>query len=286
MATKKTANKKTIAKAKPKSKAQVKAKQKAKQRPKTKATAKAQPKKTSIRTPNPAPNAQLLAHYAKLPEIKRPPNTPFIPQQTITEVTLLLAQAKEKLEAYAAHLRALDRRRLNNIGVKREGFAQRAFRLAMDNPEFLPHYLERERYIDDYDHYVLMQSAVDEDKQVSELLHNINTENDDVFYTDGLDYYAAVKEAAKRRVDASEAIFEDLSPFFKKMGRRTENGEAAPTKKQLRRDINALEQGRRDGKIVIENIKPKLTGGVHKVIDEQFKDTAEYSDTIKGEISE
>jgi len=286
MAAKKTANKKTIAKAKPKSKAQA--------------------KKTSNRTPLPTSytklrsmdaavtsnnevlrNAKLLASQsARMPIVKRPPNTPFIPQQTITEVTLLLAQAKEKLEAYAAHLRALDRRRLNNIGVKREGFAQRAFRLAMDNPEFLPHYLERERYIDDYDHYVLMQSAVDEDKQVSELLHNINTENDDVFYTDGLDYYAAVKEAAKRRVDASEAIFEDLSPFFKKMGRRTENGEAAPTKKQLRRDINALEQGRRDGRIVIENIKPKLTGGVHKVIDEQFKDTAEYSDTIKGEISE
>ena len=284
MATKKTTNKKTIAKAKPNSKAQVKAKQKAKQRPKTKATAKAQPKKTSKRTPNPAPNAQLLAHYAKLPEIKRPPNTPFIPQQTITEVTLLLAQAKEKLEAYAAHLRALDRKRLNKIGVKREGFAQRAFRLAMDNPEFLPHYLTRVRYIDDYDHYVLMQTAVDEDKQVTELLRNLNSENEDVFYTDGLDYYAAVKEAAKRRVDASEEIFEDLSPFFKSHGRKNENGE--PTKKQALRDAKALEQGRRDGRIIIENINPKLTGGVHKVIDETFKDTETFKESEQGEYRE
>jgi len=214
--------------------------------------------------------------------VKRPPNTPFIPQQTITEVTLLLAQAKEKLEAYAAHLRALDRRRLNNIGVKREGFAQRAFRLAMDNPEFLPHYLERERYIDDYDHYVLMQSAVDEDKQVSELLHNINTENDDVFYTDGLDYYAAVKEAAKRRVDASEAIFEDLSPFF----RRKKSPDAPETKKEQLRDIKGYVKGTKEGIAVIENIKPKIEGGVHKVIDETFKNTAHYKESDQGEINE
>jgi len=154
----------------------------------------------------------------------------------------------------------------------------------MDNPEFLPHYLERERYIDDYDHYVLMQTAVDEDKQVTELLHNLNTENEDVFYTDGLDYYAAVKEAAKRRVDASEAIFEDLSPFFKSHGRRNENGE--PTKKQALRDAKALEQGRRDGRIVIENIKPKLTGGVHKVIDETFKDTETFKESEEGSVRE
>ena len=280
MATKKTTNKKTIAKAKPKSKAQVKAKQKAKQRPKTKATAKAQPKKTSKRTPLPTPHS--LLPNTKLPITKRPPNTPFIPQQVITEVTLLLAQAKEKLEAYAAHLRALDRRRLNNIGVKREGFAQRAFRLAMDNPEFLPHYLERARYIDDYDHYVLMQSAVDEDKQVSELLRNINTENDDVFYTDGLDYYAAVKEAAKRRVDASESIYEDLYTFF----RHKKNPNAPETKKQQMRNIRAYERGTKEGIAVIENIKPRMQSGVHKVIDEQFKDTERFRNTEQGEINE
>jgi len=277
MATKKTTNKKTTKAAAKKAPAR-------KTTAKTKATpkVKAQPKKTAKRTPLPTPNAQLLAHYAKLPEIKRPPNTPFIPQQTITEVTLLLAQAKEKLEEYAAHLRALDRKRLNKIGVKREGFAQRAFRLAMDNPEFLPNYLTRVRYIDDYDHYVLMQTAVDEDKQVSELLRNLNTENEDVFYTDGLDYYAAVKEAAKRRVDASEALYEDLSPFFKH--KKAPN--APETKKQQLRDIKGYVKGTKEGIAVVENIKPVMQSGVHKVIDEQFKDTERFRNTEQGEIDE
>jgi hypothetical protein len=276
MATKKTANKKTT-KAKASAKKAATKKTAAK---KTAAKAKAQPKKTSKRTPLPTPHS--LLPNTQLPNVKRPPNTPFIPQQVITEVTLLLEQAKVKLEAYAAHLRTLDRRRLNNIGVKREGFAQRAFRLAMDNPEFLPNYLTRERYIDDYDHYVLMQSAVDADGQVHELMRNLNTENHDVFYTDGLDYYASVREAAKRRVDASESVFEDLSPFFS----RKKSPDAPETKKEQLRDIRGYVKGTKEGIAVIENIKPKKEGGVHKVIDEQFKDSAHYRDTEQGEINE
>jgi hypothetical protein len=284
MAAKKTANKKTKAKGKAKPSAKKASAKKAPvKKSSAKKTATPQTKKTT-RSALPASYTQLTKPFTQLPNVKRPPNTPPITQQVITEVTLLLEQVKAKLEAYAAHLRALDRRRLNNIGVKREGFAQRAFRLAMDNPEFLPHYLTRERYIDDYDQYVLMQTAIDADNQVHELMRNLGTENHDVFYTNGLDYYASVRESAKRRVDASEAIFEDLSPFFKSHGRRNENGE--PTKKQLKRDFNALERGTRDGKIVIENIKPKMEGGTHKVIDETFKDTEKFKDTIEGNLNE
>jgi hypothetical protein len=279
MATKKTANKKTTAKAKPKAKAQVKAKQKAKQRPKAKARTKAAaaaPKAKAL--PKKTPGSALY----KLSNTKRPPNTPLIPQQVITEVTLALEQVKVKLDAYAAHLRALDRKRLNNIGVKREGFAQRAFRLAMDNPEFLPNYLERTRYIEDYDYYVILQSAVDADRQVHELLRNIDTECHDVFYTDGLDYYAAVKEAAKRRVDAAESVYEDLAPFFK----HKKSTDAPETKKQQMRDIKGYMNGKKEGIAVIENIKPKMEGGVHKVIDEQFRDNTRFKQTEQGEIDE
>jgi hypothetical protein len=38
--------------------------------------------------------------------------------------------------------------------------------------------------------------------------------------------------------------------------------------------------------LVIENEKPKLTGGKHKFIDESFKDTAEFKESEEGKISE
>ena len=88
----------------------------------------------------------------------------------------------------------------------------------------------------------------------------------DVVYTDALEFYASAREAAKRRVDAAETIHNDLESFFK---HKKAEGEK-PTEKKLKSDLNALLHGKRDGKIVIENVKPKLIGGKHKVIDEEF----------------
>jgi hypothetical protein len=76
----------------------------------------------------------------------------------------------------------------------------------MDNPGFLSNYLAQDRYTKDYDHFLIMQTAVDLENQMRGLLLNINIECMDYFYTDGLDFYATVSEAAKGRVDAAEAI--------------------------------------------------------------------------------
>jgi hypothetical protein len=105
----------------------------------------------------------------------------------------------------------------------------------------------------------------------------------DYFYTDGLDFYAAVREAAKRRVDAAETLYEELCASFEGRGKKEED---APTEKKLISDVKAVASGKKDGRIVIENVKPHLTGGSHKVIDETFKDTARFKDTSEGEIKE
>jgi len=105
-------------------------------------------------------------------------------------------------------------------------------------------------------------------------------------YTDALEYYNAVKEAARRRVDPAESIAKELAPFFKPRVKRKTNADGTPTKKQLKRDFNALERGTRSGEIIIENIKPKLTGGTRKVIDEELKDDIKYKETDEGEIKE
>ena len=50
--------------------------------------------------------------------------------------------------------------------------------------------------------------------------------------------------------------------------------------------MKALLKGKKDGKVVVENIKPKITGGKHKVIDEHFTDSAEFKETDEGSITE
>jgi hypothetical protein len=39
-----------------------------------------------------------------------------------------------------------------------------------------------------------------------------------------------------------------------------------PTKKQLKKDFNALEKGKKDGEIIIKNVSPKTTGGKREII--------------------
>jgi hypothetical protein len=218
----------------------------------------------------------------KTKAVKRPSQTPAIPENIINEITADLAHIKANLEDYAAHLRALDRKRLNSIGVKKEGFAQRAYRLAMDSPEFLPQYLTPERYTEDYNHYTMIQTVTTLEKQVKELLQNIDIECMDYFYTDGLDYYAAVKEAAKRRVDAAESVYLELFSFFK----HKKSTNAEPTEKEQLKDAKGIIRGTKEGKFEAINLKPKLTGGIHKVIDEKFTDSAHFRESDEGSITE
>ncbi|MDR2597611.1 MAG: hypothetical protein LBC76_09885 [Treponema sp.] len=290
MATKKTANKKTTAKAKPKpnaakaAKAQVKAKQKAKQRPKAKTSNKASQKSASQK--------QVIAKFPTAkgkssPAIRRPvTNNPDLPLDYIADMEESFRSWRDELEDFSRHLRALDRKRLNGVGLKKLGFIGRALLLAAENPEFLPHYLTLQKFQEDNQYFLSLRSAFDVLMQVREILWNIIIEAADVLYTDTLEYYSSVQDAAKRRVDPAETLYKDLAVFFKSRGNHPEEDGAAPTKKQLKRDFNSLQSGKRDGKIVIENIKPHITGGKHEVIDETFKDSAKFKESEEGSISE
>jgi hypothetical protein len=87
---------------------------------------------------------------------------------------------------------------------------------------------------------------------------------------------------AKRGDPMARALAETLKTYFKKKKSDSEE----PTQKGLLRDIKALEHGKKDGKIIIENISPHMTGGVHKVVDETFKGKAAFRETDEGEIKE
>jgi len=213
---------------------------------------------------------------------KRPPNNPDVPQDIIDSLNADFNSISDLLDAFSQHLRALDRMRLNGVGIKKLGFINRAYELALENGEFLPHYLTLERFGLDIQYHMDFRSLTDIVNQIREKLWNITIQSADIAYTDALEFYASVREAAKRRVDAAETLYNALSPFFKHHPGETE----AETEKQEVKDFKALQHGRHDGKIVIENIRPKLTGGKHEVIDNTFKDTAKFKDSADGEITE
>jgi len=213
---------------------------------------------------------------------RRPPNNPDMPQNIIDNLNQDFGSILELLDNFSQHLRALDRMRLNGVGIKKLGFIERAYELALENGEFLPHYLTLERFGTDIQYFMDFRSLTDLVTQIREKLWNITIQSADIAYTDALEFYASVREAAKRRVDAAESIHNALSPFFKRHRSETEQ----ETEKQELRDAKSLIHGKHDGKIVIENIRPKLTGGKRKIVDETFRDTAKFKDDIEGEVTE
>jgi len=187
------------------------------------------------------------------------------------------------LEGYAANLRALDRQRHNGVGLRRQGFIEAALRLSTKFPQYFPHWLNTQKFQNDLDLFNAVRSLVEVCRSLEEKAWNINVEASDMVYTDALEYYSQVQDAARRRVDSAESIYNELHGFFRNMGQH--EGEQ-PTQKQAKRDVDALLKGKKDGKVVIENIKPKLTGGKHEVIDETFNDSASFKESEEGSIKD
>jgi len=86
--------------------------------------AKAKPQAKAKAKPKTAQAKSLISSFAA----RRPPNNPNVPKTLIEMLTHDMGAIKEMLESFAAHLRSLDRRRLNGVGIKKQGFIRRTER--------------------------------------------------------------------------------------------------------------------------------------------------------------
>ena len=247
----------------------------AKKVPAKKATnAKAKPKSPAKKTTAKAKSAITT----RRPDSNQPPTVNLV--NSITQDVLYLIT---ELSNYAANLRALDRQRHNGVGLRRLGFIEAAFRLSTKFPQYFPHWLNTAKFQADLDLFNAVRSLVEVCRSLEEKAWNINVEASDMVYTDALEYYSQVQDAAERRIDSAESIYNELHGFFRSHGNRNRD---EPTEQEVERDVKALLKGKKDGKVVVENIKPKMAGGKHKVIDETFKDTAEFKETAEASIKE
>jgi hypothetical protein len=227
--------------------------------------------------------AALAGHGALIrrPAVNQPPQPGAIDLITDTVLGLIA-----DIDQYTANLRALDRQRHNGVGLKRLGFIEAAFRVAKEFPQYLPHWLTVMKFQNDILLFRSINSLVDACRSLEEKVWNINVESSDMIYTNGLEYYSQVQDAAERRVDAAETIYLKLQKFFKNLGhnQNSELGEAPPTQKKTKRDLNALMRGTKDGEVIIRNVRPKLVGGTHEIIDQTFKNDASFKETDEGSI--
>jgi hypothetical protein len=157
-----------------------------------------------------------------------------------------------------------NRRRLLGSGIRRYGFIDQVSDVAADNPKFTPSYMNVAALKELIRQIEMLRNISITLKQMVRMNSDLLLLTGDEAYHIALIYYNSVKDAAKRRVPGAETIFRMLQPFFHNM-RRTKH---EPTEKQVLRDAKALLHGKKDGKVIIENERPHLVGGKHKVVDE------------------
>ena len=240
--------------------------------------AKAKPKATAKKTTTAKTTLAKLSATTRRPDSNLPPG-----KQLVDSITSDVLYLMTELSDYAANLRALDRQRHNGVGLRRLGFIEAALRLSTMFPQYFPHWLNTQKFQADLDLFNAVRSLVEACRSLEEKAWNINVEAADMVYTDALEYYSQVQDAAERRIDSAESIYNELHGFFRNMGsHETEQ----PTQKQAKKDFNAVLKGKKDGVVIAKNIKPKTTGGKHEVIDETFKDSAEFKETEEGSIKD
>jgi len=173
------------------------------------------------------------------------------------------------------------RRRKIGAGVRNYGFIEKVADLAEANPQ----------YAQFFDLNSLRNAIMNFDlcrNQLVELQSFIRSTTNTMLiyshdaYSMSLIFYNIVRDMGRRGDPKANSLFRILQPFFK----RPRRSSGPLTEKETEREAFAFLKNKKDGKLIIENIKPKLSGGVHKVIEEKFTDTAKFKDSADGEIKE
>ena len=163
------------------------------------------------------------------PDQNLPPTATMV--NSLTEDVLSIIS---EIDNYAANLRALDRARHNGVGIKRLGFIEAALRLSTKFPQYFPHWLTTAKFKTDLNLFNAIRSLVEVCRSLEEKAWNINIEASDMVYTDALEYYSQVQDAAQRRIDSAESIYKELFEFFRHGPMEGEDGAPTQEKSQKR----------------------------------------------------
>jgi hypothetical protein len=163
-----------------------------------------------------------------------------------------------------ASLSGMERKRLISAGVKNWGLMEKAFDIAKDNPQFVPPFYNLEQAGTDLREFEELRQLVLELENILQIANDLLLIKSDKCYREALRVYGNLRELSRTKVPGAEPLFASLMAFFRKKKRAVGK---EPTVKELEKDFKKLLHGKADGEIQVVNESPKVTAGVHKVVD-------------------
>jgi len=191
---------------------------------------------------------------------------------------------KDFMDAADIHgnLTPKERQRLISAGVRNYGFIEKTYDIVMDNRNFEPPNFDVVAFKNNLYEFDQIRQFYFLAEKLQTIASDSMLIKSNVLYRESLRVYNSLKEQARAGIAGARDLFNALEPFF----RRRRNPESPPTKKQEERKSRSLLNGRTEGEMLIKNVNPKKTAGIHQVEEIELKDDIKYKETDEGEIKE
>jgi hypothetical protein len=193
----------------------------------------------------------------------------------------LIEDAMGIFEDYGNSFTPTERMRKNSLGIRNYGFTQVAYANALRNPQFVPSYLDIEQWKEAVTDFQRKRDIWQWIRQFSQMVRDGMRVPADAAFGYALEYYGALREAARRAAPGAQTEFAELRPFF----RRTRQKGSEPTAAEIERDLHALMHGTKDGEIVVRNERARMVGGKHEVIDTAHREHGAVKEVEQAEVS-
>jgi len=206
----------------------------------------------------------------------------FLPIGEIDQIREYIQDAWDLFTEIADNnLTPIQRRRKIGAGVRNYGFIEKVADLSEANPQYAQFFDPNDlrNAIMNFD--LCRNIAVQLQSFLRDVTNTMLIYSNEGFIMSSM-FYNTIKEMSRRGDSTANSLFRTLQPFFKRPKRST----GPLTEKETEREMHALLHSKKDGKLIIENINPKLTGGVHKVVEEKLTDSEQFKETKNGEIKE
>jgi hypothetical protein len=205
-----------------------------------------------------------------------------IDPDTLEEIVELIHAGEDLFTPFANTFTSKDRSRLIGGGIKNLGFIETAFESSSSNPRFVPPYLNMIEFGESITDFTRKRSLLKRLQQFEQQVSDSMLLASDAAYHHALEYYSSVKEASRQRVAGAEVEYKLLSAYFKKS--KPQGGE--PTEAQIERDVRSLLHGTKEGRVVIENENPDLSGGKRQLVDETHTGRVEAKTVVEAKEKE
>uniref|UniRef100_UPI00321686D2 hypothetical protein n=1 Tax=uncultured Draconibacterium sp. TaxID=1573823 RepID=UPI00321686D2 len=137
-----------------------------------------------------------------------------IPEPVINEATQLLNNALTVLKPYLIALTSHERRTMAKMSDRSFPFVEKTRDYTLSSPEFIPPYMDATKLQTDLVIYDQLIELLRISKQLTNGLDDSALKTGGDGYTNALNYYNSVKQAAKINVPGAKSIHEDLSKRF------------------------------------------------------------------------